>query len=123
MKVGLRFVIFLLYFVLNQVIYINARLELIEPQQCSTYSGSGHHIANEAKNILTTGNVFIYLFNITQIESCLGLCVCLMLPCWICVGHGQAPPTGCETLLDQCKLCALRLETSSKILYDLYKVC
>ena len=53
----------LLYFVLNQVMDINARLELIDDaQQCSTNSGSGHHVANEVNNIPTIEK-YVYLSN------------------------------------------------------------
>lgn len=42
---------------------INARLELIdEAQQCSTDSRSGHHVANEVKNIPTIEK-YVYLSN------------------------------------------------------------
>lgn len=61
MKVGLRFVTYPFLFCFDQD--INARLELIdEAQQCSTDSRSGHHVANEVKNIPTIEK-YVYLSN------------------------------------------------------------
>lgn len=63
MKVGLRFVTYHFLFCFDHVMDINARLELIdETQQCSTDSRSGHHVANEVKNIPTIEK-YVYLSN------------------------------------------------------------